>query len=202
MTKQLRGRVNDPVFQHTNDKGVYVAKLMGYNVRVQKFANAYWEVHIVGEEEGFLASGSSRVDAMKEAYYTIMYRESQRLDWILANQPYRKYPDTHPRRKAELKVVEPTAQQESKVIESTGVLNKADVRVKDGQIINKADGAIITGNRIKALKDKYFIKFNRNWGGHFWFEKTKEREVVNVGGPFQTENAAFKDVLEREEIIR
>lgn len=205
MSKQIRGRVNDPVFQHTDKSGVYTAQLMGFNVLVEKIGNAYWEVNIADAKdedgESFLASGATRNDALKEAYYTIMFRESQRLDWILNNQPYRQYEGTHPRRKASLDTPASNDDQHEEPTEVKGKLNARDYKVRDGQIINKNNQRVVTHAKLNKIKDHYFIKQNRNLGGHFWFWKDDKGIVGASGGPFISDDLAFKDILIKEGII-
>ncbi len=205
MSKQIRGRVNDPVFQHTDKPGVYTAQLMGFHVRVEKLANAYWEVHIADSvedgSESFLASGATRNDALKEAYYTIMYRESQRLDWILSNQPYRQYDGTHPRRKASIDPEPSNDAQYEEPTEVKGKLDSKNYKVRDGKIIERDSQRVVTHAKLKKIKDHYFIKQNRNLGGHFWFRKDSKGIVSASGGPFISDDLAFKDILIKEGII-
>lgn len=206
MSKQIRGRVNDPVFQHTDKSGVYTAQLMGFNVRIEKVANVYWEVHIADSvddgSESFLASGATRNDALKEAYYTIMFRESQRLDWILTNQPYRQYEGTHPRRKASLDDTKPSNDSTyEEPTEVKGTLDAKNYKVRDGQIIDRNNQRVVTHAKLKKIQDRYFIKQNRNLGGHFWFWKNDKDIVSASGGPFVSEDLAFKDILIKEGII-
>lgn len=201
MSKSIRGRVNDPVFQHTSKPGIYTARLMGFDVRIEKLHNAYWEVHTINHAEGedsFLASGATRNDAMKEAYYTIMYRESQRLNWILTNQPYRQYPDTHPRRKTSLK----TPDQDEAVSEVKGTLPTNEYKVRDGKLMTMKGNRVVTHEKLNRIKDLYMIKHNRNLGGHFWFRKDSRGVIDQSSGPFETEDLAFKDILIKEHILQ
>lgn len=94
-TKRIKARNNDPVFTYV-DTGKYSANLLGYDVLLVRAKHDMWHC-VDAETNDFLGDGQTRNQAMRDAYYAVVTEEAKRLDWVLANQPYRSYGGHKPR---------------------------------------------------------------------------------------------------------
>lgn len=87
--KKIKGRNNDPVFTSVK-VGVYNAQLLGYRVTLIRAEHNEWHC-IDSHSREMLGIGTTRNEATEDAYNRLLNAEAKRLDWVLADQPYRVY---------------------------------------------------------------------------------------------------------------
>lgn len=200
-TKTVTARNNDPVFTRIGT-GFYVADLCGYKVKLERVKHDEW---ICSDEdsEAILGEGSTRNKAMKDAFYKIQNEEAKRLDWILIDQPYRRYTEPRklnrgksngksgpveekPQEVAPAQEIEEAPQQEAN--ESTAKIAPEKLR------------RLLTRSVMDAIRKHYTIKHNERLG-YFWSRIGEDGNLDNLEGPFDNELATFENILLKEEII-
>lgn len=213
MKKTKSATVNEPVFTYVS-KGVYSAKVFGYEVIFERALHNLWECRVVeGEEAGkLLAVAESRSKAMIEAYNNVLKREQKRLDWVLADQPLRTYgkrgqykTDIELDKQRQDEEQEDFFQEEEepklKLVSKEKPAPSSqydDEDDEDDKVPGKLKDFLTTEQKLR-IKQFYKIRKNYTEGKGFVLAKFDSRGIYDAGyGPFDTAGEAYEKILELE----
>lgn len=199
-TKTVTARNNDPVFTREGT-GHYTASLCGYKVKMVRIKHDEW-VCIDTDTDDILGEGPTRNKAMKDAFYKVQREETKRLDWVLIDQPYRRY--TEPRKlNRRRKVEEPAAEEkheEPEEPQKEPETSNEEETETTAQIAPEKLRRLLTKSVMAAIRKHYAIKYNERFG-YFWSRIGDNGELDNLQGPFDSELMTFENILLEEEII-
>lgn len=208
--KKVFAKTGETVFTYVST-GVWEAKLFDREVTLVRLEPQKW--HCIDKyNEEILGEGTTRNDAMREAFYEQSVingydpKEAVRLDWVLEEQKYRSYGGHKPRRKT--KNVAPTG----KVVDINHRKNQEFEREKEEALskINEPieapedqqdfdDGGALSVERLKRTLENYRTSYNSMLGGWVYYRRdSKGRMTGSIYGPFETENDMFVNILENE----
>ena len=202
ISKPVTARNNDPVFTRI-DKGHYTADLCGYKVKLTRVKHYEW-LCIDSTTDKVLGEGTTRNKAMKDAFYKVQHDESKRLDWVLIDQPYRRYTEPRKlnrRKKSQPEEIEaPNVDKAPESVENEEPESTETEEVTTTEIAPEKLRRLLTKSVMAAIRKHYAIKHNERLG-YFWSRIGENGELDNLQGPFDSELATFENILLEEEII-
>lgn len=214
MKKVKKATLNNPVFTYVS-KGIYSAKVFGYEVHFVREMHNLWECRVVaGEDEGkLLAVADKRAKAMIEAYNNVLKSEQRRLDWVLADQPLRTYGrrgqyntditlDSNTQVEGDFleEYNEPklTVVKNDSTTTPTTTTYESDDEEEASRVPGKLTDFLTTEQKLR-LKQFYKIRKNHASGDGFVLVKFDSKGIYESGhGPFPTAGEAYEKMLELE----